>query len=417
MKGQNMRIYLPVALIAVICSVAAAATRTEVTQGVKKFADGDSITITEVSSEKGTLTAGDTIIVKGTYTLASQKNANLLLSVTQDATKSPPSEQDKGIAQKTIEAGTDKYEMTINISHEGWLHLGFYNSETGNPFGQLYFGTKEQMDKIAHWDIEKWFTPKSGNENIDIAATNNWNQKYNEWKALMEGKNGMPKDEAKAGEILAQLVKGVYLVKFGPADVFNPQTPGEYIPVFFQTSSLRSMDKDGRLGVGFLRTKRENNKLTASFLTDKPEQMKQDIEKNPKLAFVSMEEMTPNKFIAYDKSVQESLQDEPVQGVSFKQLGKNIGHMPLVDRFRACENNAGPGFFLLDSTCAKLWWASPEKMQWEFLGQLENTKPSPTGTYIPVANKSGGGLSVINTTTGEGWWTDGKQWKPFGKPK
>ena len=155
--------------------------------------------------------------------------------------------------------------------------------------------------------------PKSGNENIDTAATNdgNFQKKYNEWKTLMEGKNGMPKDEAKAGQILTQLIKGVYLVKFGPGDRFSPQSPGEYIPVFFQTSSLRS-GKDGRLGIGFLRTKRENNKLTASFLTDQPDQMKKDIEKNPKLVFVSMEEMTTEKFISYDKSVQESLRNEPM---------------------------------------------------------------------------------------------------------
>jgi len=158
-----MKTYLSVALMSVICAVTATATtRIEVTQGVKKFATGDSITIAEVSSEKGTLAVGDTITVKGTYTLASQKNARLLLSVTQDATKAPPSEQGKGSAHKTIKAGTGEYEMTINIPHEGWLHLGFYNSETGKPFGQLYFGTKEQMDKIANWNLDYVTSEQSG---------------------------------------------------------------------------------------------------------------------------------------------------------------------------------------------------------------------------------------------------------------
>ena len=157
------------------------------------------------------------------------------------------------------------------------------------------------------------------------AATNNgnFNKKYDEWKALMEGKNGVPKDEAKARQILPQLIKGICLVKFGPAEGFNPQTPAEYIPVFFQTSSLRS-GQDGGLGIGFLRTKCENNKLMASFLTDHPDQMKKDIEKNPQLVFVSMEEITPDKFISYDKSVQELLQHDPVQRVTSEQSGKNI---------------------------------------------------------------------------------------------
>jgi len=161
-----MRTHLPVALMIAICAVVAgAATRIDVTQGIKKLAAGDGITITEVFSEKGTIAAGDTITVKGTYTLASQKNARLLLSVTQDTMKAPPSEQGEGVARKTINAGTGEYEMTINISKEGWLHLGFYDPETGKPFGQLYFGTKEQMDKIAHWDLD-YVTSKQPGKNI-----------------------------------------------------------------------------------------------------------------------------------------------------------------------------------------------------------------------------------------------------------
>jgi len=150
--------------------------------------------------------------------------------------------------------------------------------------------------------------PKSGNENVDATATNNWNyfQKFNEWEALMEGKNGMPKDEAKARQILTQLIKGVYSVKFSAADGFNPQTPGGYLQTFRRSSSLQS-GKDRLGGSGFFRTKRENNKLMASFLTEQPTQMKQDIEKNPQLVFISMEEITPDKFISHVKSAQDAL--------------------------------------------------------------------------------------------------------------
>ncbi|MCG2660577.1 MAG: hypothetical protein L6437_10075 [Kiritimatiellae bacterium] len=161
-----MRTHHIIVLMIAICTVAAvAATRIEVTQGVKKFATGDSITIAEVSSEKGTLAAGDTITVKGTYTLASQKKAHLLLSVTQDAAKVSLPEQGKGSAHKTINAGTGEYEMTISFSQKGWLHLGLYNPETGKPFGQLYFGTKEQMDKIAHWNLD-YVTSEQPGKNI-----------------------------------------------------------------------------------------------------------------------------------------------------------------------------------------------------------------------------------------------------------
>ena len=153
--------------------------------------------------------------------------------------------------------------------------------------------------------------PKSGNENVDSAVTNDGNfwKKFNEWETLKEGKNGTPKDEVKAGQILTELIKGVYLVKFGPAEGFNPQTPGEYIQVFYKTSSLKST-KNRLGGAGIFRTKRENNKLIASFLTEQPDKMKQDVEINPQLVFISSEEITPDKFIAHVKSVQESLQNK-----------------------------------------------------------------------------------------------------------
>lgn len=255
-------------------------------------------------------------------------------------------------------------------------------------------------------------TPRSDNENVATATTNNWNfdQKYSEWKALLNGKNGMPKDKAKADQILTRLIKGVYLVKFGPADGFNPQTPGEYISVFFQTSSLRS-GTDGRLSIGFLRTKRENNKLTASFLTDRPDQMKNDIEKNHQLVFISMEEMTPEKFIAYDKSVQESLQN--------KSSGQFYSPLSTPGRYMTCENHAGAGFYWVDTTSGKVWWtdmSAKEKIEWQYLGQPQGAKAGDVGTYVPQANKSGGGLFILNPITGEGWWTNGKEWESIGKP-
>jgi hypothetical protein len=158
-----MRTHLPATLITLFCAATVgAATRTEFSQGAKKFAAGDNITITEVASENGTLAVGDIVTVKGTYTLASQKKARLLLSVTRDATQATLAEQNERAARKTINAGAGEYEMTISISQEGCLHLGLYNPETGKPFGQIYFGTKEQMDKIANWNLDHVASEQSG---------------------------------------------------------------------------------------------------------------------------------------------------------------------------------------------------------------------------------------------------------------
>jgi len=183
--------------------------------------------------------------------------------------------------------------------------------------------------------------PKSGNENINAAASNDGNfwKKYNEWEALMGGKGGVQKDQAKAEQIVTQLIKGVYLVKFGPAEEFNPQTPGEFLQVFSKTSSLRSA-KDRLGGSGFFRTKRDNNKLTASFLTEQPDQMKQDIEKNPQLVFISMEEITPDKFVAHVKSAQESLRNNPVVKSSSPIVNPDEPVRPVLDKLlQAVEAN------------------------------------------------------------------------------
>ena len=88
-------------------------------------------------------------------------------------------------------------------------------------------------------------------------------------------------------------------------------------------------------------------------------------------------------------------------------------------RYMACDNLKGGGFFWVDTTSGKTWWAylGKEKMEWKYVGQVKDAKAGVIGTYIPYANKSGGGVFVLNTVTGEGWWTDGNNlWKPFDKP-
>jgi len=53
--------------------------------------------------------------------------------------------------------------------------------------------------------------------------------------------------------------------------------------------------------------------------------MKQDIEKNPLLVFISSEEITPDKFISHVKSAQESLQNTPMARVQNKtKIGSKV---------------------------------------------------------------------------------------------
>ena len=86
-------------------------------------------------------------------------------------------------------------------------------------------------------------------------------------------------------------------------------------------------------------------------------------------------------------------------------------------RFMSCENNAGAGFFWLDSATGKAWWASPGDCTWKYYGKPDGAQAGEVGRYIPHKNESGAGLFILDTVAGEGWWTNGKEWKKMGTPK
>lgn len=86
-------------------------------------------------------------------------------------------------------------------------------------------------------------------------------------------------------------------------------------------------------------------------------------------------------------------------------------------RFASCDDIAGAGFFWVDTTSGKTWWADPGKMKWVYCGKPEGASQSANGTFLPRENKNGEGMFVLNKQTGEGWWTNGKEWKTLGKPE
>jgi hypothetical protein len=135
---------------------------------------------------------------------------------------------------------------------------------------------------------------------------NHWGE-YNLWKAYYEGMHGADKNPARADEWLGKFVKNVYVVRFEPANGFNPQNATEFLKDIHTRAPEWHSDND-RIGVaGFFRTKKEGNKLVASELTNEPDKLRAYIENNPHLKFISVEPMTPQSFIEYDRSIQESL--------------------------------------------------------------------------------------------------------------
>ena len=67
------------------------------------------------------------------------------------------------------------------------------------------------------------------------------------------------------------------------------------------------LEKDKIGGASFFRTKVIADRLLGSFLTAYPEKLKEDIEKNPSLKFISIEMINPEIFIEYENSIQESI--------------------------------------------------------------------------------------------------------------
>ena len=130
--------------------------------------------------------------------------------------------------------------------------------------------------------------------------------KYNLWDSYYNGTHGVDKDRGKADKWLRQMVKDVFVVRFEPANGFNPRNAGDYVKKLSERIPLQS--EQTRIGLaGFLRTKKEGDKLVGSFLSNEPDKLKAYIENNPNVSFVSVEPMTPQTFIEYERSIQEAL--------------------------------------------------------------------------------------------------------------
>jgi hypothetical protein len=84
-------------------------------------------------------------------------------------------------------------------------------------------------------------------------------------------------------------------------------------------------------------------------------------------------------------------------------------------RFLSCENIGGTGFYWLNTETADLWRLNPATMEWVYLGAPRGANTGRKGTYQPLSDRHGG-VYVLHTDTGEGWWADGTGWKEIGEP-
>ncbi|WP_232536201.1 hypothetical protein [Lacipirellula parvula] len=119
--------------------------------GPKNYCDGDVIEITDVRSTSPRLEQGDSITVRGRYRLDSHAEAQLTLYLTQ--TEGDGREETERTQTMSVKQGLGEFELKITVKHRGALHLSYYNLKSGKPFGGVYFGTAEQMERIKDWKL------------------------------------------------------------------------------------------------------------------------------------------------------------------------------------------------------------------------------------------------------------------------
>ena len=105
--------------------------------GAAEFAPGDQITIHKLRGTSGTIKAGESFCVEGTYTLASLPDAELAFFATVQSTNPVPTER-KQIA--IVKAGSGTFRLEKTMTEDGYLHVSFYPATGGDCFGGIYFG-------------------------------------------------------------------------------------------------------------------------------------------------------------------------------------------------------------------------------------------------------------------------------------
>ncbi len=115
---------------------------------------------------------------------------------------------------------------------------------------------------------------------------------------LTDAQNQTEPQAVKVGEPDAS--KGVWAVRFEPVGDFSPKTPAEFLSRIHVYSGQHGE-------IGYFRTTKQGDKLVGSFLAYDGEELKAALEKIPDLKVTSVEKLTQEQLVEYQKSPQESL--------------------------------------------------------------------------------------------------------------
>ncbi len=93
------------------------------------------------------------------------------------------------------------------------------------------------------------------------------------------------------------------MVRFEPVGDFAPRTPSEFLDRANQSGAYSGQKGE----IGYFRTQKQGDKLVASFLAYDPDQLKAALDTVPGLKVTSVEKLTQEQLLDYEKSPQESL--------------------------------------------------------------------------------------------------------------
>ncbi len=130
-----------------------------------QFGRGDLIVVDEGSPNPTTLKAGDVILLRGHYTLASQPKARLMVSLTTRERGSRTRPSPKSVI--LVDAGSGSFELEYEIHDSGVLHVSFYPVPGGSAFGRLEIADVD----IISAPFNSAARPPSGAPDLQIAKT------------------------------------------------------------------------------------------------------------------------------------------------------------------------------------------------------------------------------------------------------
>ena len=128
----------------------------DVVIGESQFFNADYIKIRSVKSSGKGFEVGATVTVKGTYTLNSADTADLCFFSTTtlkhgEKPKPTPIQDSQRIKARK---GKHRFSLSSVIVDDGNLHLTFYHSTTGKPFGGVYFRDKSNVVMKKGWSYD-----------------------------------------------------------------------------------------------------------------------------------------------------------------------------------------------------------------------------------------------------------------------